>query len=76
MREATGICRGAIGSTTHAERAQNALLRAAIRTRVVKVSSGQRNGCIYGIEIPCAQKQNAEEVLARQNIRIRSWITE
>ena len=76
MRETNGICRAAIGSTTHATRAQNALARAAIRARVIKVSSGQKNGCIYGIELPCSQIKNAEEVLARQNIHVRGWTTE
>lgn len=73
MRDSHGLCRAAIGSSTHAERAAELLLRAAIRTEVVKISSGQKSGCIYGISLPCAQKQNAAEILARKKIPVRGW---
>ncbi len=76
MREANGLCRAAIGSVTHATQAQNVLARAAIRSRVIKVSSGQRNGCVYGIEIPCSQRRNVEEILSQSGIRIRGWTVE
>ena len=74
MNEKKGICTAVIGSTTHATHAEEVLMRAAIRSRVVKVSSGARNGCIYGIELPCIQKENAEEVLRKSRIQIRQWI--
>ncbi|MBR2908153.1 MAG: DUF3343 domain-containing protein [Clostridia bacterium] len=76
MREANGLCRAAIGSVTHATQAQNVLARAAIRSRVIKVSSGQRNGCVYGIEIPCSQKRNAEEILSHARIAVHGWSAE
>lgn len=76
MREANGLCRAAIGSVTHATQAQNVLARAAIRSRVIKASSGQRNGCVYGIEIPCSQRRNVEEILSQSGIRIRGWTVE
>jgi len=76
MRDAHNICKAAIGSATHAQRAAEILLRAAIRAEVVKLSSGRKDGCIYGIELPCAQKRNAIEVLSRQRIPIRSWTDE
>ena len=67
------LCLGVIGSTTHATRAQRALARAAIRSEVVKISSEQKSGCVYGLRLPCAQRQNAEEVLAHERIPIRGW---
>ena len=67
------ICLGVIGSTTYATRAQRVLARAAIHAEVVNTSSGQKGGCIYGIKLPCAQRQIAEDVLARERIPIRSW---
>ena len=76
MRETNGLCRAAIGSMTHATQAQNVLARAAIRSRVIKVSSGQKSGCVYGIEVPCSQKRNTEEVLSLQKISIRGWTAE
>lgn len=76
MRDEKGLCRAAIGSDTHATRAQAALARAAIRARVVKVSSDRGSGCLYGIELPCSQRNNTEEILTRSGIRIRGWSTE
>lgn len=76
MREQDGLCRAAIGSVTHATRAQNALLRAAIRARVVKISSGQQSGCVYGVEIPCSQRNNTAEVLYKNGLRVRGWTSE
>lgn len=67
------LCLGVIGSSTYATRAQHVLARAAIRSEVVKASSEQKSGCVYGLRLPCAQRQNAEEVLARERIPIRGW---
>jgi hypothetical protein len=69
------ICLGVIGSTTYATRAQRALTRAAIRAEVVNISAGQKSGCVYGVKLPCSQRQIAEDVLAREHIPIRSWST-
>ena len=69
------ICLGVIGSTTYATRAQRALTRAAIRAEVVKISSEQKSGCMYGIRISCEQRRIAEEVLMNERIPIRQWTT-
>ena len=66
-----GLSKAAIGSMTHATRAADLLTRAAIRARVVKISSAERSGCTYGVEFPSEQWKNAEAVLARQNIRMQ-----
>ena len=72
MRNENGLCQAAIGSMTYAVRAVDLLSRAAIRARTVKISSGQRSGCVYGIELSCAQLDNAEAVLSKSGIRIRT----
>jgi hypothetical protein len=69
------LCLGVIGSTTHATRAQHVLSRAAIRSEVVKISSEQKSGCMYGIRISCEQRRIAEEVLMNERIPIRQWTT-
>lgn len=71
MRNENGLCQATIGSMTYAVRAVELLSRAAIRARTVKLSSGQRNGCIYGIELPCSQLENASAVLSRGGLRLR-----
>ena len=73
MRDSHGLCKAAIGSSTHAERAAELLRKAAIRTEVVKISSGQKSGCTYGIALPCEQRRNAAEILGRQRIPVRGW---
>ena len=73
MPEGRGLCRTAIGSVSHASRAESVLARAAIRARAVKISSGESSGCIYGIEIPCSQIRNAEGILRELGIRPRGW---
>lgn len=73
MHDQNGICTAAVGSVTHAERAKSLLARAAIRARVIKVSSGERYGCVYGIEVPCSQKKNVEEILSLQRLHVRQW---
>ena len=60
------LCLGVIGSTAHATRAQHVLSRAAIRSEVVKISSEQKSGCMYGIRISCEQRRIAEEVLTKE----------
>ena len=71
MHETKGLCTVIIGSATNATRAESILARAAIRSRVIKVSSEQRLGCAYGIEFPCSQKKNVEEILSRARISFR-----
>ena len=70
MHETKGLCTVVIGSATNATRAESILARAAIRARVIKVSSEQKNGCAYGIEFPCSQKRNVEEILKNARIPI------
>ena len=64
MNGSGSLCRMAIGSTTHAQKAQHVLAKSAIRAEVVKISSGESNrGCVYGIEFACILENNVEEIL-------------
>ena len=69
-----GKCTAVIGSMTKAMQAQEALANAAIRAAVVKVSSSSsHNGCAYGVDFPCSQKQNVQTVLHRIGVSVRSY---
>lgn len=66
-----------IGSTTQAMNAQKTLAKAAIRSDVVKISSGHsNNGCIYGIEFAPEQYRNIRYILSSYGIKVREYITE
>ncbi len=66
-----------IGSTTQAMNAQKTLAKAAIRSDVVKISSGHsNNGCIYGIEFAPEQYRNVQYILSSYGIKVREYITE
>ena len=68
------LCSAEIGSVTQAMKAQKALASAAIPAEVIKSESSSRSkGCVYGIEISCAQLKNARAVLDAARIPVRAW---
>ncbi len=70
-----GMCTAVIGSMTQAMRAQDVLAAAAIRAQVTKISSSStHNGCAYGVEVPCRQLKNVQNVLGNAGINVRKFI--
>lgn len=70
-----GTCTAVIGSMTQAMKAQSLLAEAAIRSTVVKVSSGgSAGGCAYGVDLPCTRMSNAMTVLSGAGIRVREYL--
>ena len=64
-----------IGSATYAAKARDALMRAAVRAEVIKLSySTTHAGCVYGVAFPSAQKPNAAYVLDRAGISVREYM--
>ena len=67
--------RAVIGSVTAAMRARSALEREVIRVDVVKIGdSGDRRGCVYGIEFSEAQTDNVLRILNRSRITVKRLI--
>ncbi len=72
----TDECRATTGSMTDAMRAQSALRRAALRSRVVKIDQkeGERpRGCTYGVTFSCLQEENVRRVLRDAGIHVRGY---
>ena len=64
-----------IGSATYATKARDALLGAAVRAEVIKLSySTTHAGCVYGVTFPTVQKPNAALVLERAGIAVREYM--
>ncbi len=64
-----------IGSATYAAKARDALMRAAVRAEVIKLSySHTHAGCVYGVAFASAQKPNAAFVLDRAGIAVREYM--
>ncbi len=69
-------CTAVIGSMTTALKAQKALLRASIRSTVVKLdSSVTRKGCAYGVEFDCVQTSNVQYTLDTAGIKVSRYLT-
>lgn len=69
-------CTAVIGSMTTALKAQKALLRASIRSTVVKLdSSVTHKGCAYGIEFDCLQASNVKYTLSNAGIKVLRYLT-
>lgn len=60
-------CILATGTITLAMKAKKILLANAIPAETVKLSS-LRNGCLYGVQFPCAQVKNAQRLLQTNSI--------
>lgn len=70
------VCTAVIGSMTTALKARKALLRASIRSTVVKLdSSVTRKGCAYGIEFDCIQTSNVKYTLDSAGIKVSRYLT-
>lgn len=66
-----------IGSATYATKARDALMHAAVRAEVVKLSySHTHAGCVYGVAFSGVQKPNAAFVLDRAGIAVREYMEE
>ena len=68
----TAKCKLSVGSVTNAEKAMRALARATIYSEIVKLdSAGRGKGCVYGLELPCSQLDNAKAVLRSAGIKAK-----
>ncbi len=71
-----GICTAVIGSMTLSMKAQSALAEAAIRASIAKISSSEtRSGCAYGVDFPCTQSANVRQILSREGIRVKQYLS-
>ena len=72
-----GECIAEIGSMTQVMRAQNALSEMAIPSTIVKTNSSKTNkGCAYGLSVDCKQRENADNIFQKSNVRVRRWKNE
>jgi hypothetical protein len=58
-----------------AMRAQKALAASAIPSKVVKLESASRRGCVYGLSFSCEQERNVRYVLEGERISVKQWHT-
>jgi len=66
-------CTVAIGSNTHAMKAQAVLAAAAIPSSVIKIdASKSSHGCLWGLSVSAAQENNIKTVLASARIPIKA----
>lgn len=71
-QSARGVCSAVIGSVTQAMRAQRLLVGGRVMARVIKADPRETGkGCAYAVSYPCAQAEEARELLRRGGIRIR-----
>ncbi|MBR2621249.1 MAG: DUF3343 domain-containing protein [Clostridia bacterium] len=68
-----GILVAVVGSMTAAQRAQRALLSAAIRADIVKSDSESGRGCSYGVAFPASQQNNVRTILSATHINVRRY---
>ncbi|MBR4296094.1 MAG: DUF3343 domain-containing protein [Clostridia bacterium] len=68
------VCTASMASQTYALKAQKALSGAAIPSRVVRLDGAKsKKGCSFGVEFPCGQKRNVENVLSSARIRVKHY---
>jgi hypothetical protein len=65
-----------VGSMTAAQRAQRALLVAAIRADIVKSDSESGRGCSYGVAFPASQQSNVRAILSTSHVNVRRYSQE
>lgn len=69
------ICTAAIGSLTHAMKAQSALTADGIVSKIVKLDpSMTRKGCAYGIEYSCDDHKAVRSAFNTAKISVSSYI--
>ena len=68
-------CSAELQSMTAAQKAQKALLSAAIPSAVIKLDGSHRRGCAYGVEFACNQRNNVSAVLGRAGVSVKRWNT-
>lgn len=66
-------CRIALGSITHAMKAEELLNARMIPARVVREENKQmRRGCGYGVAVDCRHSTAAEKIIREAGLPIRS----
>lgn len=68
-----GIMVAVVGSMTAAQRAQRALLGAAIRADIVKSDTESGRGCGYGVAFPTSQQGNVRAILSAAHVNVRRY---
>ncbi len=68
-----GIMVAVVGSMTAAQRAQRALLGAAIRADIVKSDSESGRGCGHGVAFPASQQGNVRTILSASHVNVRRY---
>ena len=68
-----GVLVAVVGSMTTAQRAQRALLGAAIRADIVKSDSESGRGCSYGVAFPASQQGNVRAILSAARVNVRRY---
>ena len=76
MKRRNTQCTAEMPSLTQALRAEEALALAAIPSRVTKLETSSRRGCVYGISFACAQESNVRMILQNAGIPIKSIASE
>ena len=67
-------CSAIMGTLTNAQKAQQALISAAIPAGVTKSEpSATGRGCIWSVNFSCNQAENVKTVLASSGIKVKSW---
>ena len=67
-------CIAVMGAITNAQKAQRALSAAAIPSIVTKLPpTSSHKGCAWGIEFPCNQLVNVQNILSSYGISVRAW---
>ena len=68
------ICTASMSSQTYALKAQRLLAKESILCHVVKLDGERsRSGCSYGIEFPCPQLGNVQNILSKNRIRSKHF---
>ena len=70
-----GRCTAVLGAMTKAMQAERMLVGASVRVQVVKVSSTQAGGCVYGVSYACAQESRVRKILSNAGISVRKYMT-
>lgn len=62
-----------IGSVTQSMRAVSELNAYSIPVKTVKLSSGEKGGCIYGLEYNCGYEKNVKKILDSKRIKYGTY---
>lgn len=68
-----GMLIAVVGSMSAAQRAQRALLGAAIRAEIVKSDTENGRGCGYGVLFAASQLGNVRAILSNAHVNVRRY---